>query len=56
MSYIIIEGCVGCGQCAELCENIEFQGYTAIINQKKCIRCKKCLKFDCSGNAFKEVE
>ena len=58
---IITDDCISCGMCIEQCpfEAIEFKdnknGYSqAQINQDKCRNCKKCLTFDCPGDAFKE--
>jgi len=54
---IIINGCIGCGQCADECDNIGFETYTAkITDPDRCKRCevKQCLELDCPGDAISE--
>jgi MinD superfamily P-loop ATPase len=47
--------CVGCGQCAFVCQfdAIAWQRHKgARIDQDKCSGCESCVGFDCPGEAF----
>ena len=61
--YILIEKCMSCGNCEELCpqEAIRTRAtvegmYTGmVIDQNRCIDCGKCLhEADCPGDAIIE--
>jgi len=52
--YIDPDECVGCGQCVEICENINVSGkYSSEIDESSCTLCGTCLEFDCLGDAIK---
>ena len=54
MPWVDEDICVGCGICVEECsvDAIGMENGKAIINMKKCIRCKKCHEI-CPQKAIK---
>ena len=42
--YFVQEGCIGCGQCADVCPQncIDLTNIPAVIDQNRCLHCGRC--------------